>query len=97
MSSSLGQAPLVLFVAFPQMELLDLTGPQSAFWVASKNQEQRGLPGYRRPTVSLCGGLIAVGIPGAHDRIQLFDLCLQATPALTIHFIHDLAQHGVSR
>jgi transcriptional regulator GlxA family with amidase domain len=58
MSSSLGQAPLVLFVAFPQMELLDLTGPQSAFWVASKNQEQRGLPGYRRPTVSLCGGLI---------------------------------------
>jgi transcriptional regulator GlxA family with amidase domain len=40
------------------MELLDLTGPQSAFWVASKNLELRGLPGYRRHTVSLHGGLM---------------------------------------
>ena len=51
-------APLVLFVAFPQMGLLDLTGPQSAFWVASKNQEKRGLAGYERHTVSLHGGLV---------------------------------------
>lgn len=58
MSFSHRQAPLVLFVAFPRMELLDLTGPQSAFWVASKNLEQRGLPGYRRHTVSLHGGLV---------------------------------------
>lgn len=52
------QTPLVLFVAFPQMGLLDLTGPQSAFWVASKNMEKRGLTGYSRHTVSLNGGLI---------------------------------------
>jgi transcriptional regulator GlxA family with amidase domain len=52
------QAPLVLFVAFPQMGLLDLTGPQSAFWVASKNMVKRGAPGYDRHTVSLHGGLI---------------------------------------
>jgi len=58
MSLGLYQAPLVLFVAFHQMELLDLTGPQAAFWVASKNLEQRGLPGYRRHTVSLHGGLV---------------------------------------
>lgn len=52
------QTPLVLFVAFPQMGLLDLAGPQSAFWVASKNMDKRGLPGYDRHTVSLNGGLI---------------------------------------
>ncbi len=52
------QTPLVLFVAFPQMGLLDLTGPQSAFWVASKNMAKRGVPGYDRHTVSLHGGLI---------------------------------------
>jgi transcriptional regulator GlxA family with amidase domain len=55
---SLQQAPLVLFVAFPQMGLLDLTGPQSAFWVASKNLVRGGQPGYNRHTVSLHGGLI---------------------------------------
>ena len=58
MSSGFRQSPLILFVAFPQMELLDLTGPQSAFWVASKNLEARGMPGYSRHTVSLHGGLI---------------------------------------
>jgi transcriptional regulator GlxA family with amidase domain len=40
------------------MGLLDLTGPQSAFWVASKNQQKRGLAGYERHTVSLHGGLV---------------------------------------
>jgi len=28
--------PLVLFVAFPGMGLLDLTGPQTVFWCAAK-------------------------------------------------------------
>jgi transcriptional regulator GlxA family with amidase domain len=40
------------------MGLLDLTGPQSTFWVASKNMVKRGAPGYDRHTVSLHGGLI---------------------------------------
>jgi transcriptional regulator GlxA family with amidase domain len=40
------------------MGLLDLTGPQSAFWVASKNMEKQGAPGYERHTVSLNGGLM---------------------------------------
>lgn len=65
MSVDLRQAPLVLFVAFDQMELLDLAGPQSAFWVASKNQEKRGEAGYRRHTVSLRGGLVDT-VEGVH-------------------------------
>jgi len=58
MSIDRHQPPLVLFVAFPQMGLLDLTGPQSAFWVASKNMARLGQAGYERHTVSLHGGLI---------------------------------------
>ena len=54
----LHQERLVLFVAFPDMGLLDLTGAQTVFWAASKYMEQRGLPGYSRHTVSLNGGLV---------------------------------------
>jgi transcriptional regulator GlxA family with amidase domain len=50
------QPPLVLFVAFPRMGLLDLTGPQTVFWAASKRMAERGLPAYERHTVSLHGG-----------------------------------------
>jgi transcriptional regulator GlxA family with amidase domain len=49
---------LVLFVAYPQMGLLDLTGPQTVFWAASKALEKRGRAGYERQTVSLSGGLV---------------------------------------
>lgn len=49
---------LVLFVAFPGMCLLDLTGAQTVFWAASKYMQQRGLPGYSRHTVGLDGGLV---------------------------------------
>ncbi|WP_164019927.1 GlxA family transcriptional regulator [Pyxidicoccus trucidator] len=48
----------VLFVAFPDMGLLDLTGPQTVFWAASKALAERGVPGYVRHTVSLDGGLV---------------------------------------
>jgi len=48
----------LLFVAFPQMCLLDLSGPQTVFWAASKEMEARGLGGYRSSTVSLSGGLV---------------------------------------
>ncbi|WP_217443326.1 GlxA family transcriptional regulator [Myxococcus sp. CA051A] len=48
----------VLFVAFPDMGLLDLTGPQTVFWAASKALAECGLPGYLRHTASLDGGLV---------------------------------------
>jgi transcriptional regulator GlxA family with amidase domain len=53
-----GKPRTVLFVAFPDMGLLDLTGPQTVFWAASKALAEQGLPGYLRHTVSLDGGLV---------------------------------------
>ncbi|RYF69603.1 MAG: helix-turn-helix domain-containing protein [Comamonadaceae bacterium] len=48
----------VLFVAFPDVGLLDLTGAQTVFWAATKAMEARGLVGYERCTASLDGGLV---------------------------------------
>jgi transcriptional regulator GlxA family with amidase domain len=48
----------VLFLAYPNVGLLDLTGPQTVFWAATKACAQRGLPGYAAHTISLEGGLI---------------------------------------
>ena len=48
----------VLFVAFPDVGLLDLTGAQTVFWAATKAMEARGLKGYERCTASMAGGLV---------------------------------------
>jgi transcriptional regulator GlxA family with amidase domain len=48
----------VLFIAFPDVGLLDLTGAQTVFWAATKAMEARGLKGYERLTASLTGGLV---------------------------------------
>lgn len=50
---------LILFVAFPEMGLLDLTGAQTVFWAASRYMAGQGLAEYDRHTVSLDGGLVA--------------------------------------
>lgn len=52
------QAPLVLFVAFPMMGLLDLTGPQTVLFAGAKRMTARALPAYDIETVSLHGGLV---------------------------------------
>ncbi|MDB6062831.1 MAG: Transcriptional regulator, AraC family [Verrucomicrobiaceae bacterium] len=49
---------VVVFLAFPELGLLDLTGPQTVFWAASKALAERGLPSYIRHTASVSGGLI---------------------------------------
>lgn len=46
----------VVFVAYPQMGLLDLTGAQTVFWAATCGLAQLGLPGYALHTASLQGG-----------------------------------------
>lgn len=51
-------APLVLFIAYPQMGLLDLTGPQTVFWSAAKRMAALGRPAYERQTASLHGALV---------------------------------------
>jgi transcriptional regulator GlxA family with amidase domain len=48
---------VVVFVAYPHMGLLDLTGAQTVFWAATKAMAERGRPGYRVHTASLDGGL----------------------------------------
>ncbi|NOS76848.1 MAG: GlxA family transcriptional regulator [Nitrospira sp.] len=70
---------LVLFVAFPDVGLLDLTGPQTAFWAASKYMERRGLPGYICQTASMSGGLV----PTAEGlAVQTVKLAKFAGPAI---------------
>lgn len=54
----IGRPRTVLFVAFPQMSLLDMAGPQTSFWAAGVRLGLLGLPGYDCHTVSLHGGLI---------------------------------------
>lgn len=65
---------MVLFIAFPRMGLLDLTGPQTVFWAASKRMRERGLPGYVIQTASVHGGLVlsAEGIAIATRRCDEF-------------------------
>jgi transcriptional regulator GlxA family with amidase domain len=48
----------VLFLAYPQMGLLDLAGAQTVFWAADKALRERGMQGYERPVASISGRLI---------------------------------------
>lgn len=61
----------VVFVAYPQMALLDLTGALTVFWAASRAQAKRGLPGYRLHTMSLEGGLVETAEGPALDSSRL--------------------------
>ncbi|MET4577675.1 GlxA family transcriptional regulator [Ottowia thiooxydans] len=64
----------VLFIAFPEVGLLDLTGAQTVFWCASKAMQARGLPGYERCTASLGGGLVrsAEGLVLQTDALEKY-------------------------
>ncbi|MCO7567844.1 DJ-1/PfpI family protein [Pseudomonas sp. S 311-6] len=66
-----GQPRRLVFLAYPQMGLLDLTGAQTVFWAATKAMGERGLPGYQMHTASLEGGLqpTAEGLAVATERL----------------------------
>lgn len=49
----------MLFVAFPMMGLLDLTGPQTVLFAGARRMTARLAPAYDIHTVSLHGGLVA--------------------------------------
>jgi transcriptional regulator GlxA family with amidase domain len=68
-------ARCALFVAFQGIGLLDLTGPLTVFWSASKFMEQQGRHGYARHTVSLDGGpiLTAEGVTIETGPISQFE------------------------
>ncbi|WP_266180357.1 GlxA family transcriptional regulator [Dyella humicola] len=60
---------VVVFLAFPEMGLLDISGPQTVFSSANHFLEERGSTGYERHTVSMAGGVVMTleGI-GIHTR-----------------------------
>lgn len=74
-TEALSQPRTVVFLAYPQMGLLDLTGAQTVFWAASKAMAERGLPGYALHTASLEGGLIATaeGLSVHTTSLHLFN------------------------
>jgi transcriptional regulator GlxA family with amidase domain len=71
----MSQPRALVFLAYPQMGLLDLTGAQTVFWAATKAMAERGLPGYRMHTASLDGGLMptAEGLVVATSSLREFD------------------------
>jgi transcriptional regulator GlxA family with amidase domain len=74
LAAPLNQPRTVLFIAYPEMGLLDLTGAQTVFWAADKAMSERGLPGYHRPTASIAGRLTktAEGVSVATERLSTF-------------------------
>ena len=74
-AESITQPRTLVFLAYPQMGLLDLTGAQTVFWAATKAMTERGLPGYRIHTASLDGGLMqtAEGLVVDTGSLRQFD------------------------
>lgn len=62
---------LIVFLAYPEMGLLDLTGAQTVFWAASRYLNSSNLPGYKLQTASLTGGLIQTAEGLAVDTVPL--------------------------
>ncbi|MET0543455.1 MAG: helix-turn-helix domain-containing protein [Variovorax sp.] len=75
MLPSTGEGRLVLFVAFQEVGLLDLSGAQTVFWAATKSMAARGLPGYQLHTASLRGGLMrtAEGLALQTTKLSAFE------------------------
>lgn len=65
------QPRTLVFLAYPQMGLLDLTGAQTVFWAATKAMAERGLPGYFVHTASLAGGLMPTAEGLSVDTLPL--------------------------
>ncbi|WP_172150216.1 MULTISPECIES: GlxA family transcriptional regulator [Pseudomonas] len=74
----------ILFVAYPQVGLLDLTGAQTVFWAATKAMHARGLPGYQRLTVSLAGGLVQTAEGLAVDTQPLSGFAVNGVDTLVV-------------
>lgn len=75
---------LVLFVAFPDMGLLDVTGPQTVFWAASESMKRRKLPEYIRYTASLNGGLVPTAEGLALQTLKLADFVGTAVDTIVV-------------
>jgi transcriptional regulator GlxA family with amidase domain len=74
----------VLFIAYPHVGLLDLTGAQTVFWAATKAMHERGLPGYERLTASLAGGLVGTAEGLVVDTQPLAEIKLAQVDTLIV-------------
>lgn len=72
--SSLGQPRTLVFLTYPHMGLLDLTGAQTVFWAATKAMAERGLQGYVLHNASLTGGLMPTAEGLSVDTVALAQL-----------------------
>jgi transcriptional regulator GlxA family with amidase domain len=87
---SFHQPRTVLFVSYPQMGLLDLTGAQTVFWAATKAMAERGLPGYERLTASVEGGLMHTAEGLAVETVALCTLDATAVDTLIVPGAPDI-------
>ena len=89
---------LILFIGFPGMCMLDIAGPQTVFWCASKIMQERGLSGYVRHMVSLEGGLVQTleGVAMLTERLD--DVALDPVDTILVPGAPDIlaavARHG---
>ncbi|NSX14734.1 helix-turn-helix domain-containing protein [Cupriavidus taiwanensis] len=74
----------LLFVAFAGMSVLDLTGPQTVFWAASRHARERGLPGYQIHLASEQGGLAASAEGTAVDTLPLASIDLRRIDTIVL-------------
>ena len=81
---------LVLFVAYPKMGLLDLTGAQTVFWMASRFMAARTLPGYESKTVSVDGGLVATAEGVALDTVAMRQFAGDAIDTIVVPGAPDM-------
>ncbi|MFU2330589.1 GlxA family transcriptional regulator [Pseudomonas sp. NFX98] len=78
------QSRLIVFLAYPEMGLLDLTGAQTVFWAASRYLNSSKLPGYKLQTASLTGGLIQTAEGLAVNTVPLSDFADQTIDTLIV-------------
>ena len=82
--AALGQPRTLVFLAYPQMGLLDLTGAQTVFWAATKAMTERGLPGYVMHTASLAGGLMQTAEGLSVNTVELAQFSDSAIDTLIV-------------
>ncbi|ETK41375.1 AraC family transcriptional regulator [Pseudomonas fluorescens FH5] len=70
----MAQPRTLVFLTYPQMGLLDLTGAQTVFWAATKAMAERGLQGYVLHNASLAGGLMPTAEGLSVDTVALAQL-----------------------
>ncbi|RFD33177.1 AraC family transcriptional regulator [Pseudomonas sp. GL93] len=72
--SPLAQPRTLVFLTYPQMGLLDLTGAQTVFWAATKAMAERGLQGYVLHNAGRAGGLMPTAEGLSVDTVALAQL-----------------------